>query len=68
MTYGKFLLYNIVGALLWVFSLVLAGYFFGNMPIVEKNFTFVVFAIIIISIIPAAVEFIKARKEHRNSA
>lgn len=62
MSYPRFLLYNVVGAVLWVTGFVLAGYFFGNLPIVKENFTFVIFAIIIISIIPALVEFYKSRK------
>lgn len=66
MTYGKFLLYNVVGGILWVTSFVLGGYIFGNMPVVKKNFTLVVFVIIIISVIPAVIEFVKAHKEHRS--
>lgn len=52
MTYGKFLIYNVVGGLLWIFSMVGAGYFFGNIPIVKKNFSLVVLAIIAISLLP----------------
>lgn len=63
MQYRTFLFYNVIGALLWIFSLTLAGYFFGNIPIVEKNFTMVVFAIIFISILPGIIEFIKARRK-----
>lgn len=57
MNYGKFLLYNITGGLFWIFSLTLAGYFFGNIPIVQKNFTAVIYLIILISILPGAWEF-----------
>ncbi len=56
MKYLTFIIYNVAGAALWVVSLTLAGYFFGNIPIVEKNFTAVIYLIIVISILPAAIE------------
>lgn len=59
MTYKKFISFNIIGAVLWVGSLSYAGYFFGNIPVVKNNFTFVIFAIIIISIIPPIAEYIR---------
>jgi len=59
MTYKKFVSYNIIGAVIWVGLLSYTGYFFGNIPIVKNNFTFVIFAIIIISIIPAVYEYIR---------
>ena len=62
MTYGKFLTYNVVGGLLWIFSFTLGGYFFGNLPFVKKNFTFVIFAIIIISVLPTVIEYFRQRK------
>ena len=65
MTYRKFILYNIVGAIVWVSSLLYAGFFFGNMPIVKKNFGLVVIAIIVISILPGVFEFIKAQRESK---
>lgn len=63
MNYSKFISYNIVGAILWVFSLCFAGYFFGELEIVKNNFGLVVIAIILISIMPAVIEYIRARKE-----
>jgi membrane-associated protein len=65
MTYGKFLTYNVVGGILWIFSFTLAGYFFGNLPFVKKNFTFVIFAIIIISVMPTVIEYFRQRKAAR---
>lgn len=62
MHYGRFLFYNIVGGLLWIFIFVLGGFFFGNLPFIKKNFTLAIFAIIIISIIPAIIEILKHRK------
>lgn len=62
MNYRRFLSYNIVGGLLWVWSFLLLGYFFGNLPLVKKNFTLVIFAIIVLSVLPIVVEMIKARR------
>lgn len=62
MAYGRFILYNVIGALLWVSGLVLAGYFFGKIPVIEKNFSKVILLIIFISILPGLVGLIKHRK------
>jgi len=59
MEYKKFLLFSLAGGFSWVTSFVLLGYFFGNMPIVKDNFSIVILAIIIISISPALIKFIK---------
>mgnify|MGYP001392299319 CR=1 FL=1 len=61
MTYSKFLLYNVVGGILWVGLFVWAGYFFGNLPVVKENFGFVIIAIIILSVLPMVVEIVKAK-------
>jgi membrane-associated protein len=61
MHYSKFLSYNLVGAVLWVVSLTSAGYFFGSIPFVQKNFSVVVLAIIVLSVLPAVWEFSKSR-------
>lgn len=58
MSVGQFTLYNIVSALLWIGSLVGAGYFLGSLPIVRDNFTIVIYGIIILSITPAIFGFI----------
>ncbi|OGR43545.1 MAG: hypothetical protein A2X35_00645 [Elusimicrobia bacterium GWA2_61_42] len=65
MTYGKFLAYNITGGLLWVFSITLAGYFFGNIPVVKSNFTAVILAIVFISILPGVIEYVRHRRSVR---
>jgi membrane-associated protein len=62
MSYGRFLTYNGVGAILWVALLVLAGYFFGNIPVVRENFTIVILAIVAISVMPIAVEAVRERR------
>lgn len=62
MDYRHFLLFNVTGAILWVASLTYAGYFFGNLPIVKDNLTFVVLGIIVLSIMPGLIEFWRARR------
>lgn len=62
MTYGKFLAYNVAGGLLWVFLVTLAGYFFGNIPVVKSNFTLVILVIIFLSVLPGLVEYIRHRR------
>jgi membrane-associated protein len=66
MTYPKFAFYNVAGALLWVGVCVGAGYGFGNIPIVQRNFSVVVLGIIGVSMIPIVVEFVQARARARN--
>lgn len=63
MNYKYFIIYNIVGAFLWVMSCTLAGYFFGNIPIVKENFSTVLILIILISVLPAIIGAIRARKK-----
>lgn len=61
MHYGTFLTYNVVGAILWVVGITLAGYFLGNIPIIRDNFSKVVLLIIFLSILPIVFEVIKER-------
>lgn len=63
MHYQTFLLYNIVGAVLWVTSLTLAGYFFGSLPWVKANFEYIVYFIILISLLPMVIEYAKYKME-----
>ena len=63
MSYGYFITYNFVGGITWVLLFTLAGYFFGNIPIVRENFELVIIAIILISVLPAVWEALKARRE-----
>ena len=62
MTYSRFILYNITGGIAWVTLFLYAGYYFGNMPLVKKNFSLVIMAIIVISFIPPFIEFLKHKK------
>jgi len=61
MSYSHFIAYNIVGGISWVALFTFGGYFFGNLPFVKDNFTFVVLGIIFISVLPAIIEFIRER-------
>ncbi len=63
MNYSTFMMYNLVGGVLWVSLFTLAGYFFGTIPIVQHNFHYVVVGIVLLSIIPIAYEFIQVKKE-----
>ncbi|MCC6676571.1 MAG: VTT domain-containing protein [Phycisphaerales bacterium] len=62
MTYASFTLFNLVGVIAWVGLCVGAGYLFGNIPFVKKNFELVVLGIIAVSLIPAVIGFIQARR------
>jgi membrane-associated protein len=53
MQYSRFALYNVVGAVLWVLACTLAGFFFGNIPVVKNNFTLVILGIVVVSVLPA---------------
>jgi membrane-associated protein len=61
MTYARFLSYNVIGGVLWVVLFLFGGFFFGNLPIVKENFSIVVIAIILISVLPAVYEFVRER-------
>lgn len=61
MNYKKFITYNIMGAVAWVFTFILAGYFFGNLPVVKRNFHIVIFGVIGVSMLPMLVPWLKSR-------
>jgi membrane-associated protein len=65
MHYRRFLAYNVVGGVLWVWGFGLLGYLFGNLPVVKKNFSLVILAIIIISVLPIAHELWRSRRGSR---
>lgn len=69
MNYFYFLTYNVVGGILWVSIFVFGGFLFGNLPIVKEHFTVVIFAIVIVSILPGVIEFVKhkRRKDQESS-
>jgi membrane-associated protein len=62
MTYLNFTAYNVAGALAWVLSLLYAGYWFGNVPFVKQNLTWVILGIIVLSLLPLAFEYLRQRQ------
>jgi membrane-associated protein len=70
MHYGTFITYNVVGALLWVIGITMAGSFLGNIPIIRDNFSKVVILIVIVSILPIVFEVVKEKlvKKKNNPA
>lgn len=62
MSYKDFIRFNVLGAILWTGTLLFAGFFFGTIPIVQNNFSIVLYIIIFLSFIPMIIEIIKARK------
>ena len=61
MPYRTFIFYNIIGAVIWVGSFVYAGFYFGQLPFVQTNFKLIILAIIILSIMPPVIEYLKHR-------
>lgn len=68
MDYPRFLFFNVTGALLWVSIFTFGGYFFGNLPFVQDNFTLVILAIIVISVLPGVFEFLRDKYKSRKEA
>jgi membrane-associated protein len=68
MAYSRFLLFSVTGAVLWVGLCLTAGYFFGNMEVVKKNFELVLVGIILVSVLPMVFEFLQHRKQAKNQA
>lgn len=61
MNYRYFFMYNVIGAVLWVGICTIAGYFFGNIPIIKDNFSTVILLIIFVSVLPVVISFLKSR-------
>jgi membrane-associated protein len=68
MTYRRFLSYNVIGATVWVASLVYAGYLFGNIPWVKENLTVIVLAIVGISLLPVVIQWLRERRHRKGEA
>ena len=65
MSYGKFASFNVVGGIAWVTSFLFIGYFFGGLPIIKSNFTYVIFGIIFVSILPPIIEVIREKRKSK---
>ncbi len=59
MSYGRFVIYNVLGGLLWTVLFVFGGYYFGNQPLVKRHFTLVILAIIVLSLMPLVIELVQ---------
>jgi membrane-associated protein len=62
MRYPRFAVYNVVGGIAWIAIFVIGGYAFGNIPLVKRNFTLVILAIIVLSVLPGAIEYLRQRR------
>ncbi len=67
MDYVKFLYYNISGGFVWIFGFILLGYFFGNIPSVKENFSILIILIIIISVLPLLIAFVREKLSRKKS-
>lgn len=68
MSYSRFASYNVIGGVLWVGSFLCLGYFFGGLPVIKNNFTYVVFAIILLSILPPVIEMLRGKKSQKEAS
>lgn len=67
MTYPRFMAYNVIGGFVWIYFFTYAGFLFGNQPFVQKNFKLVILAIIILSVLPIVVEFVREWQKSRKA-
>jgi membrane-associated protein len=65
MSYSRFAFYNVTGGIVWVNSFLLAGYFFADLSVVREQFQYIILAIIVVSVIPIGIEYLRARREAR---
>lgn len=67
MNYSRFLLFNVVGGVIWVILFVFAGYLFGNIPFIQDNFEWVAVVIVLLSVLPIVYEWLKDRRERASA-
>jgi membrane-associated protein len=65
MNYARFAAFNVSGAALWVVACLLAGYFFGNIPVVKRNFETVIIGIVLVSMLPLLIRLVSAKFKKR---
>jgi len=68
MSYGRFLFFNVVGAVVWVTSFTYLGFFFGNLPVIKSNLSLLIIGIILLSILPGVIEFVRQKRKARVAA
>ena len=67
MSYRRFFSFNVIGGVIWIYAFIYLGFFFCNVPLVKKNFGLVIIAIIVISVMPIAIEALRAWRAHRSN-
>ena len=68
MNYTRFIIYNVAGGIAWVAIFLWGGFWFGSRELVRKNFTLVIMAIIVVSVLPIVVEYVRARRAAKSEA
>lgn len=68
MNYSRFAFYNVLGAVLWVGLCTMAGYIFGNLPVIKENFSLIVLGIVVVSVIPVGIEILRSRRSGPSAA
>ena len=63
MTYTRFISYNVIGGISWIALFIFGWYYFWNLPIIRNNFTLVIIAIVILSVLPGVIEYLRQRRE-----
>jgi len=66
MTYLRFIIFNVTGGVAWIVLLTMGGYFFGNIPFIKQHFSLVILAIIVISVLPGIIEFLRQRHQYKD--
>lgn len=67
MNYGRFLAYNVVGGIIWIVLFTLAGFFLGSIPIIKNNFELAAILIVLVSVLPMVIEFVRERRRGHNA-
>jgi membrane-associated protein len=67
MTYWRFISYNVIGGIAWVALFLFGGFFFGNLPVVRRNFTIVILAIVLISLLPGVIEYLRQKRKGKGA-
>jgi membrane-associated protein len=67
MTYSRFIIYNILGGFIWIYLLIYLGFFFGNLAVVQKNFEIIILSVVFVSVLPIAIELLRARRETKKA-
>ncbi|MPM82799.1 Protein DedA [bioreactor metagenome] len=67
MPYSIFISYNVIGGVVWASAFLLGGYFFGNLPIIKENFSYVILGIIFVSLLPGVITYIQSKHDPKST-